>query len=476
MIGAYFKKTGSISLLLLILAGASLILITGFALMTSVLTAVSRFDLRRLTALSTAEAGIEYYRWHLAHYPTDYTDGTGNPGPYIHDYYDKDGNRIGSFSLEIVPPPLGSTIVTITSAGVPADSSVKKIVRARLGILSYARYAWLINGAAAFADNAEIFGPAHANGGIRFDGLAHNLVTSARSQYRDPDHGGKKEFGVHTHKNPVDPFPPAAVPSRPDVFIAGRQFPAPALDFTRITQNLAAIKKAAQDNGFYASSSAAFGYEVVLKTDNTFDLYRVTALTQRPSGCSSSKTAKKQSGWGTWSVKTETLLGNHAFPANGLAFFYDNVWVRGTVSGGRITIASGRFPDIDRRRSNIIVNDHLRYTNYDGRDAIGLIAQNNITIGLKSADNLRVDAALVAQSGRIGRYSYNSKCGDEKQRASLESFGMLASNKRPQLYYAADDGYQDFTYRYDGNLLFGPPPSFPPSGSQIVPISWDELR
>jgi hypothetical protein len=31
-------------------------------------------------SLSIAEAGINYYRWHLAHSPQDYTDGTGGSG------------------------------------------------------------------------------------------------------------------------------------------------------------------------------------------------------------------------------------------------------------------------------------------------------------------------------------------------------------------------------------------------------------
>jgi hypothetical protein len=40
----------------------------------------------RELALNVAEAGIEYYRWHLAHGPEDYQDGTGHTGPYTHSY------------------------------------------------------------------------------------------------------------------------------------------------------------------------------------------------------------------------------------------------------------------------------------------------------------------------------------------------------------------------------------------------------
>ena len=51
-------------------------------------------------AFAIAEAGIEYYRWHLAHAPAGFQDGTGHAGPYVHNYYDKDGNQIGQFTLD----------------------------------------------------------------------------------------------------------------------------------------------------------------------------------------------------------------------------------------------------------------------------------------------------------------------------------------------------------------------------------------
>ncbi|MBV9159140.1 MAG: hypothetical protein JO019_00915, partial [Candidatus Kaiserbacteria bacterium] len=38
----------------------------------------------RLQALHIAEAGLEYYRWFLAHNPNNLTNGTGLPGPYTY--------------------------------------------------------------------------------------------------------------------------------------------------------------------------------------------------------------------------------------------------------------------------------------------------------------------------------------------------------------------------------------------------------
>src|SRR3989344_5827356 len=38
----------------------------------------------REQALAIAEAGLEYYRWFLAHNPNNLTNGTGVPGPYTY--------------------------------------------------------------------------------------------------------------------------------------------------------------------------------------------------------------------------------------------------------------------------------------------------------------------------------------------------------------------------------------------------------
>jgi hypothetical protein len=79
--------------------------------------------------------------------------------------------------------------------------------------------------------------------------------------------------------------------------------------------------------------------------------------------------------------------------------------------------------------TNIIINSDLKYTNYDGRDAIGLIAQRNILIGLKSSNILRIDGVLVAQKGRIGRHHYSSECGSEYKREKITIYGSLITRK-----------------------------------------------
>ena len=470
------NRDGQLSLQMIFFAAIVVILITGFTFGALSFLKLSVRSFNKSLAFSIAEAGVEYYRWHLAHAASDYQDGTGQSGPYVHGYYDKDGNLLGQFILNITPPPVGSTIVTITSTGrVAADSSLEKVIKVKMGIPSWARYSFVIDADVRFGSGTEVFGPIHSNGGIRFDGLAHNLITSARSDYDDPDHSGANEFGVHTHVAPVDPLPPSAVPSRPDVFMSGRQFPVPAIDFGGLTQTLSQIKATAQANGFYLASSTAFGYDIVLKTDDTFDLYKVTSLNSPPGGCSGS-----ESGWGTWSIRNETLLGNYPFPTSSLIFLEDDIWVRGQINTARLTIASGRFPDNPSTRSSITVNNNLTYTNYDGQDVLALIAQKNVNVGLSSDNNLRVDAALVAQNGRAGRYYYSSSCGSSYKRNSLTLYGMIASSLRYGFSWSCSgvycSGYDLRNITYDANILYGPPPSFPLTSDNYQLISWEEVK
>jgi hypothetical protein len=464
------KKQGQIAVELLFLSAVIVALIGGFVSLAASLLQISVRSQNKLQAFTIAEAGIEYYRWHLAHASQDFTDGTGHGGPYVHDYYDKDGTKIGQFSLDITPPPVGSTIVTITSNGsVLADATVKKVIRVRMGIASFAKYAWVLNDFVYFGTAAEVFGPVQSNALIHFDGIAHNLVASALVTSTDPD-TGSTEWGVFTLNTPADPQPPTPLPSHPSVFLAGRSIGVPAVNFAGISADIANIRSSSIAAGYYAPSSTVFGYSLVFAT-TSYTVYKVTALTPPPNGCSGSQT-----GWGTWSVQTtSSIFASGTIPANGLMFFEDNLWVSGRVNGARVTVAAGRFPDNIATRANITVNNNLLYTNLDGTDTIALIAQNNINVGLVSANNLTVDAALVAQNGRIGRYSYNG-CGSNASRAQFTTLGMMASNVRSGFAYSGSDGYQARTYIYDANLLYGPPPSFPLTTDQYSLISWDEVQ
>ena len=151
----------------------------------------------REQALQIAEAGIDYYRWHLAHSPLDYKDGTCatvcSNGPYTHQFTDKDGNVIGSYQLTITPPLNGSTLVKIVSKGtITSNSQISRTLQVTVGMASWAQYAVVANDNMNFGSGTVIYGPVHSNYGIHFEGTSYGLITSALTQYTDPDVGSTK--------------------------------------------------------------------------------------------------------------------------------------------------------------------------------------------------------------------------------------------------------------------------------------------
>ena len=484
---------GDILLTVLVFAAITVTMTIGLVNWGAALLVSTRVSTAREQAFQIAEAGIDYYRWHIAQFPVDYMDGTndpglvggGNYGPYVHTFPDKNGTIIGSFTLTITPPPIGSTKVIVISKGIASSTlgngNVVRTIQATLAVPSLAQYAIVANDNMRFGSGTIVNGPIKSNYGIHFDGVANNVVSSAQSIYVDPDNG-LSEFGVYTQISPADSQPPASVPSRPDIFSAGRQFPVPAVDFSGLISNLQQLETTAQSDGVnYTQSqfggSPAQGYHVILNTNGTYTLNVVRALVSAPNNCTNSQS---QTQWGTWSIQTESLVGTYQYPVHGVLFFQDHVWLDGQINGTRLTIAAGKFPDQSGQEPNITVNSNLLYTNYNGNDVLGLVAQGNINIGLVSSDTFRIDGALIAENGRVGRFYYGSNCkisgANYYTRAGVTLNGMVATNKRYGFAYTDGTGYTTRNLTYDANLLYSPPPSFPLAGSQYVMISWKEVQ
>src|SRR5690554_1804352 len=102
------KEAGSVTPALLVIIGTMVVVIYGLLLILAMQLNYSHRQIASEEALHIAEAGINYYRWHLAHDPNDYTDGTDNPGPYVREYHDPEGGLVGYYELEITPPESGS--------------------------------------------------------------------------------------------------------------------------------------------------------------------------------------------------------------------------------------------------------------------------------------------------------------------------------------------------------------------------------
>ena len=110
---------------------------------------------------------------------------------------------------------------------------------------------------------------------------------------------------------------------------------------------------------------------------------------------------------------------------------------------------------------------------------MGLVAQQDIYYALDIPSTFQIDAALMAQKGRIIRhfYSYWWVCSNYSNaiRDKLEIYGAVISNQKSYWNYGNPlwSGFVSRDITYDTHLRYGPPPYFPTS-SEYEFIKWDE--
>jgi hypothetical protein len=399
----------------------------------------------REAAFHFAEAGLNYYRWHLAHNATDYQDGTGQSGPYVHGYTDADGQVIGYFSLDITPPATGSTVVTIQSTGWTADQpNVKRTVKMQLGFPSLANYAFLSNAALSFFSTTVVHGEVLSNNCISFDGITDSWVKSAKSSCVV---GRSTVNGVYGSGGPTSFW----------------QYPVPAVDFYAVTADLSHIKDASDAGGIHLTSSGAEGWHLVF-TGTTVKVYKVSARNcytiSRTQYC--------------YDIKTESLDQTLSLPSNGVIFSEDDTWVEGVVDG-RVTIGVGRFP-VQSPYKSIYIPNSITLNAQNSDDVIGLVAQGDILAPYNIPADLTIQAALLTQFGSIYRPQYS---GVLAVRNSLTIIGSQISYGGSWWKYTSFgtlvSGFTNTSYTYDGNLRYYPPPGFPVGATYDV-LNWSEVE
>ncbi len=441
-----------------------MIFIFSLAVLAILSGAVYQFRVLRSTAyreqaFQVAEAGANYYQWRLSHYPTDYEDGTGEEGPYVHDYVDEDTQEvIGQFSLEITPPGVGTTISTIRSTGwTMAQPSVRRTVTVQYGIQSLARYALLTNSDISVGSASTFYGEVHSNGGIHFDGVATAPVYSARSTYTCTSSTGCNPSQT---KNGIWGTASGSTQSFWD-------YPVPNVDYSSITSDLAVMKDAAQGDGLYVPASNAQGYLFVFQSNGTFRVYRVSSLRSHATGTDANGTTHSEDL--DYQNKSEQTAICDPYPCeipdNGLIFVEDRVWVEGTVDG-RVTLAAARLPYNPSTAPSILLPNSITYESTDGSDVLGLIAQQDVLITYFAPNTLQIHAAFIAQNGSFQRYHFPGSLKND-----LNVYGSVSSYGQPVTYFGTS-GYEEREYTYDTNLLYNPPPFFPLSTGGARQISW----
>lgn len=470
-------------------------------------------------AFNIAEAGINYYLWHLSHNPTDYKDGQTTPatpdpelgyGPYEHNYIDDNATNPGTYTLWINPIGNGSTLVNVRSIGKVKGTNITRTVEAQIGAASFASYALVADTALWFGNTESAQGPVHTNVGVRMDGASDSDVTSANATYVPSSSLGGNGFttrpGVWCHTSITSPV---NCNTRPKT---DWRYPVPSVDFNQVSSSLCTMKKTAfadyaatealadlanactqqpstRTNAYLpqrGSFNIARGYLIQLNTDGTYDLYNVNGENDRLTPYTSALTLS-------------SVANNIAMPPSGIIFAEDNVWVRTDPTyHGRVNIGAARLATSNN--ANIVIADDMLYTTKNGEDAIGLVAENNILLApyappASGAFNFEVNAATLSQSASIqypSRYrTDSSRCtrGWVNDNQTFTYYGSVATrntwtwtwllggscgdaaNKAGVGYIS---GVYNNTTEYDYNLLYAPPPSFPITGGYNI-LSWREV-
>jgi len=497
------RQKGSSFVFIIIIAAIGATILTGLATFVVSQDKASRRVAAREQAFQIAEAGIYWYRWYLAHTVEGKTvqqkrefweSGTVLVvnEPYEVEVSDPEGGAQGVYHLEVTAPNVDSTIVIVESTGwTNKMPNVRRTIQVRFRQPAWCEYAVVADDFMRFGSGTEVFGMIHSNKGIRFDGFAHNVVSSLVPDYDDPDHSGGNEFGVHTHISPVDPLPPAAIPDRPDVFGAGRTFPAPEKNFNALIANLNLMKEQAQppNGGLYLGQTTTTvqqcrwvrrfiggrwrwvwecenvevpvrGYHIILHPDHSMDVSMVVNYNTS-----------------SYQIMSETAPINYPVPDNGIVFVENFAWVEGTIDGDHLTIAAADLSPNPVYKDIYIEHDIL-YTDKVGDDAngpdiLGLVAQNNISIGLYSDDDLEIDAALLAKEGRVGRNHYTWPA-TYVYRDTISVYGSIVTRKRYGFAWTDGTGYETRNLYFDNNLVYWPPPFFPTGDKYQIDL-WEEL-
>jgi len=458
-------KRGSALVFALIITSLSLIILVSMMEYVSSQIKYGLYNSSKEESFQIAESGINFYRWYLAHQTdgrtaqqikTFWTSGSpfGVGSAYEAEYKDPEGAGIGKYSIEVTPPGEGSTIVIVKSTGWTYKyPNSKRTIQVRLRRPAWSEYIMLSNEFVRFGSGTEVFGKIFANSGVHFDGVAHNAVYSAVSSYYDTDVNSTKP-GVWTSWNNEYNSDMGS-----DVFLSGKSYPIPDKDFSDVTADLGLMKTQAKTAGTDTCSPSVCyfdndgqGRSIVLNADGTFKIITVQSYNG-----SSNSISNYSGSWSTFNI-----------PNNGIIFIEGNVWVEGAINGKRVTIVGANLSSSDK--SSVFIQHSITYGTYDDSTVLGLIAQKDVEIIRDSDDNLRIDAAIIAQSGRVGRGVY--KPSDYKN--TITVYGAIASNQRYGFAYTDGTGYANRNLYYDNNLLYSPPPYFP-TGNEYLMDLWEEL-
>ncbi|MFA5003673.1 MAG: hypothetical protein WC498_00075 [Candidatus Saccharimonadales bacterium] len=498
--------------------------IIGTALLTVIMNNffVVGNNIQSQQSFNIAEAGVNYYLWHMSHNATDYKDGQSTPaspdptlgyGPYVHNYIDSNAVNAGTFTLWIKPAGVGSTIVTVRSIGQAKNSNITRTVQAQIGAASFASYGLVADTEFWFGSNESANGPIFSNVGVHMDGANSDTVGSANASYvPQGQYGGDGNNHPGVWCNTGVTSPNCNTRDKTNWL-----YPQPSVDFNQVSTSLCTMKRTAfadyastatyatqacsvipttRTNAYIPQRTGTYsvtkGYLIQLNTNGTYDLYNVNS--------ENSQATTYATALGT----LQLVASGISLPPSGVVYAEDNVWVRTNPTfHGRVTVASGRLAS-STQTTNIKIIDDILYSTKNGQDSIGLVAEGNVFVApyappTSGGFTFEVDAAALSQTGSVTwpqyyGYGSNGTCtrGWTGTNQTFVFYGSVATRTdwtwnfsqtgggcgdmvrdtaTASTYYS---GIEHTQTNYDYNMLYAPPPSYPITGGYNI-LSWREV-
>jgi len=460
-----FKSSQAGQLLVLVLVFGSVFLIIVSSFISSVIaqSQVIEFRFQQQQAGDIAEAGLNYYKWYLAHNSGDVSGGG------VYEYTDPELGRIGEYELVVTGNSYCGQIssIEVESTGrTDANPDAQAIITATYKQPTVAEYSFINNEGVRFGDNRIITGPVHGNNWVQMDGAHNSFVGSGIATYNG---GG----GVFT-ATPPDPSN-----ATPALFV----YPIDPIAFANLTADLSQMRTSADADGIYYGPSTRDGYKVVFNGDSpsTVDVYTVRTTTNYWS-------FSTLEGWhrGEYNyINSQTQIANN-LPIDAdcpVLFFEDKLWIEGAINQ-KVTIGAGL--NTSNAQTNIVIDGNVTYV--PGTNAgLVAIAQDDIDVGIDVPTDMTANGIYIAQNGRFGRNRYCESCGywagpwwnpywvnlslpsslDQYVfRDSLTRLGSVVSNLRGGTAWSDGSGGQSsgFLIRdtsFDRNQIDNPPPLTP---------------
>jgi hypothetical protein len=448
-----------------------LLALSGFVLAQNRLQDVTR---DKIEAFTVAEAGLEYYRWFLSHFPGNTTNGTGLPGPYVTTYADPESGVAGTYTLSVTSNSACGSVqsIDVTSVGVPDDAPTRKsTLYARYAAPSVAAYSYIVGSSVWAGSDRIINGPYHSNGGVRMDGTANAPVSSSLSTWNCTNN-----FGC----SPSQSSAPGVVGSGTNQTLWA--YPTPQLDFAGISANFSSLKTTAIASGLYLARYSATsgnnshrGYRLTFNSNGTVTVRRVSSVTSlNVTPVNSTKGSTDYT-----LISAESVFQTLTIPSGcGLIFVEDNLWVDGVVPSKVTLVAAGVInPSFT---PDIVITNNLTYGATDGSDGLTVIGARDILIAPNAPSTLTLNGIFIAQSGAFGRNLYSCS-GSYEPKGTLTILGTTVSNLRTGTKWlngcgSGDHaGYQTRIDGFDRQNATNPPPFTPNTSTQWQFVDWQQL-